>query len=104
ALADTDAARIESVSTRLDATLDGLVDVGERIDARVAPVADAAVVTLDEARRAIGGAGDVLAADSRTRYNLDRTLEELAGAARSLRIMAEFLEQHPDALIRGKDL
>ena len=31
-----------------------------------------------------------------------RTLEELEATARSLRIMAEYLERHPEALIKGK--
>ena len=43
-----------------------------------------------------------LAEDSRTRYNLDVALEELAAAARSLRLMADYLEQNPDALLKGK--
>ena len=34
---------------------------------------------------------------------LMRTLEELRGAARSLRIMADYLERHPEALLKGKD-
>ena len=28
--------------------------------------------------------------------------EELAGAARSVRILSDYLEQYPDALLRGK--
>ncbi len=31
-----------------------------------------------------------------------KTLEELSAAARSIRIMAEYLERHPEALIKGK--
>jgi len=31
-----------------------------------------------------------------------KALEELAAAARSIRIMAEYLERHPEALIQGK--
>lgn len=103
-LAGSARARLDTVSAKLDTALDELGGVRASLDARVAPVTDAAVATLAQARGALDGAGDVLAADSRTRYNLDRTLEELAAAARSLRIMADFLEQHPDALIRGKDL
>jgi paraquat-inducible protein B len=33
---------------------------------------------------------------------LSRALQELSGAVRSLRIMADYLERHPDALIHGK--
>ncbi len=31
-----------------------------------------------------------------------KALEELSAAARSIRIMAEYLERHPEALIKGK--
>jgi paraquat-inducible protein B len=29
-------------------------------------------------------------------------LKELAGAARSIRVLADYLERHPEALLRGK--
>ncbi|OQX39645.1 MAG: hypothetical protein B0D88_09225, partial [Candidatus Sedimenticola endophacoides] len=31
------------------------------------------------------------------------TLEELSGAARAIRVMAEYLERHPEALLQGKN-
>ncbi len=97
-------ARLDALAGQLERALAELGGLRATLDARVAPVSDAALETLDAARTALGGANEVLAGDSRTRYNIDVLLEELAGAARSLRIMAEFLEQHPDALIRGKNL
>ena len=39
---------------------------------------------------------------SATRYDLDLLLKEGASAARSLRLLADYLEQNPDALIKGK--
>jgi paraquat-inducible protein B len=33
---------------------------------------------------------------------LDSTLQEVSGAARALRLLADYLERHPEALIRGK--
>jgi len=44
----------------------------------------------------------ILADDSAPRYELDNALKELAGAARSMRLLAEYLEQHPEALVHGK--
>jgi paraquat-inducible protein B len=40
--------------------------------------------------------------DSPTTAELTKTLKELSGAARSIRIWADYLERHPEALIRGK--
>jgi len=34
--------------------------------------------------------------------NVDGTLQEVSGAARSLRVLADYLERHPEALISGK--
>jgi paraquat-inducible protein B len=36
------------------------------------------------------------------RYELKRLMSELASAARSIRVLAEYLEHNPDALLRGK--
>jgi paraquat-inducible protein B len=33
---------------------------------------------------------------------LDKTLQEVRGAARSMRLLTEYLEQHPEALLKGK--
>jgi paraquat-inducible protein B len=40
--------------------------------------------------------------DSQTTTELNKTLKELSAAARSIRIWADYLERHPEALIRGK--
>lgn len=34
--------------------------------------------------------------------NLDETLQELQRAARSLRVLADYLQQHPESILRGK--
>jgi paraquat-inducible protein B len=36
-------------------------------------------------------------------YDLNRTLGELDGAARALRSLADYLERHPEALLKGKE-
>ncbi len=43
-----------------------------------------------------------LSADAPLRHDLRATLKELAGTARALRELAEFLDRHPESLIRGK--
>ena len=102
ALAFSTRASFESLALKLDNTLTELGGIRANLDARVAPVTESAVATLAEARAALANARSMLAEDSRTHYNLNIALEELAAAARSLRIMADYLEQHPDALIKGK--
>ena len=55
-----------------------------------------AAATLQEAQ-------SMLAANSTTRTEINRLLQELAGAARSIRLLADYLEQHPEAIIKGKE-
>jgi paraquat-inducible protein B len=57
--------------------------------------ADSATTTLASLEGAVGQ-------DSRLRYDLGTTLKELATASRSVRVFADYLERHPEALIRGK--
>ncbi|MEQ8493544.1 MAG: hypothetical protein RLW42_04905, partial [Gammaproteobacteria bacterium] len=94
-LAQKAGTRLDTVASRLEIALDDLAGLRQTVDARVAPVADAAIETLEDI-------DELVAADSRTRYNLDEALESLAAAARSLRVMADYLAQNPDALIRGR--
>jgi paraquat-inducible protein B len=57
---------------------------------------------LDQAQGTLASADAMVGANSQTRYDLDSMLKELAGAARSIRVLTDYLERHPEALIRGK--
>jgi paraquat-inducible protein B len=39
---------------------------------------------------------------SGTRHKLNRALEEIAAAAKSLKSLMDYLERHPNALLMGK--
>ncbi|MGB7971283.1 MAG: MlaD family protein [Candidatus Deferrimicrobiaceae bacterium] len=41
--------------------------------------------------------------DSSTNRDLRKSLDELSEAARSIRVLTEYLQRHPESLIRGKD-
>ncbi|WP_078118171.1 PqiB family protein [Thiosocius teredinicola] len=58
--------------------------------------------TLAESQKALAGLNQVLRPDSALQAQAQRALQELSAAARSFRIMADYLERHPEALIRGK--
>jgi paraquat-inducible protein B len=58
--------------------------------------------TLDSARATLDGANRLVAPDSVLGAQLGTTLEEVSRAARGLRVLADYLERHPEALIRGK--
>jgi len=58
--------------------------------------------TLGVIRIAASNTNALVSPDAQLQHQLIKTLEEIAGSARALRILANTLEQNPEALIRGK--
>ena len=92
-------------------TLDQYKDLGAKVTSQVDPLVGSVTNTLGEANRALAqirGAGEnlrtMLAPDSPVRNDLDLALEQLAGAAQSISSLVDFLKQHPNALITGRQL
>ena len=65
------------------------------LDQRVGPL-------FAQAQSTLATTDGLVAANAPLRYDLNTLLKELTGAARSIRVFADYLERHPDALIRGK--
>jgi paraquat-inducible protein B len=102
---------ITNALAALRPTLDQYRELGAKVTSRVDPLADGITNSLAEADRALAqirGAGEnlrrVLAPDSPVLNELDRTLEQLAGASQSVAALADFLKEHPNALIAGRKL
>jgi paraquat-inducible protein B len=58
--------------------------------------------TLVSARGTFDGASAMIAPNSVLLQQLEGTLQEVSGAARSLRVLTDFLERQPESLIKGK--
>lgn len=58
--------------------------------------------TLASARNAIDNANKLVEPNSVLDQQLYDTLQEVSGAARSVRVLADYLERDPEALLRGK--
>ena len=58
--------------------------------------------TVIEARGAIADARKLLASDAPLQQDLRASLQELSRAAQALRTLADTLDRHPEALLRGK--
>jgi len=97
----------------LDATLKSAEKLLNNVDSAIIPEARVVLVetrqsledvrkTLAEARKTLGGANRVLGSDAPVQLDLRETLREVSRAAQSLRVLSEYLEQHPESLIRGK--
>jgi paraquat-inducible protein B len=75
----------------LDQTLAGARGTLEKLDG-----------TLGKVDATVGSANQLLQPDSLLGASLGTTLEEVNRAARSLRTLADYLERHPESLLRGK--
>jgi paraquat-inducible protein B len=85
--------------TTLQETLRSTDHLMHRVDDSVAPQVDA---TLKEAEEAMRNAKEALSQGAPLQNDLGSTLLELSHAARSVSALADYLERHPEALIRGK--
>ena len=93
---------IKPLAEKSNETMSEISNMVKTMDGKVEPLAQAMTDALEAATAASRGVNDLVGEASPTRDNLDSALEELASAARSLRILAEYLEQYPDALLKGK--
>ena len=90
---------LQSAIERLNATLQTTENLVKNVDEEIAP---AIMDTLSQARGTLDSAQQLLQVNSPARQDLQNMLQELSHAARSLRLLADYLEQHPEALLRGK--
>ena len=81
----------------------------QTLDTEVGPLvaslrstSDAAGLAMAQAQATLSNAENMTGEKSQLRHDLNSLFEELTRAARSFRVLADYLETHPDALIRGK--
>jgi paraquat-inducible protein B len=82
-----------------DTTLKSADTMVKHVDADVVPETKAA---LEEARKALAAAKQTMANDAPLQQDLREALRELARTAQSLRVLTDYLERHPESLLRGK--
>jgi paraquat-inducible protein B len=58
--------------------------------------------TLEQARKTLKSAEGALSSDSPVQGDLRETLNEVTRAAETVRSLADYLERHPESLIRGR--
>ncbi|CAJ0810168.1 MAG: intermembrane transport protein PqiB [Ralstonia sp.] len=85
--------------TTLDATLKQTEQLAKTVNSDLAPQMKE---TLAEARRTLDSARQVFSDDAPLQRNARDTLEQVAKAAASVRVLTDYLDRHPEALIRGK--
>ena len=83
----------------LNKSTEQLLKLMQNLDEKVAP---AATATLERSQTTLIKLDRLLSAESPTGHELKRALKELAEVARAIRILTDYLERHPEALIKGK--
>ena len=71
----------------------------KQLDGKVAPGLQA---TLDDVRTTMRSTETILSSDAPMQQDVRRALQQMTRAAASLQLMADYIEQHPESLIRGK--
>ena len=89
----------EGIGNDLRQTLQTAQTLLRTLDTGVAPEARA---TLVAAHKALDAANQTLQPDSAITQSTVDTMRELSRTAASFRALADYLERHPEALIRGK--
>jgi len=102
-------ADLKKAFANLDKTLAELQDLINSLEGDLGVLVQDVQVTLKSARTTLDNfsqladsADSMVEPDSPLRYELTNALAEFAGAMRSLRVLADYLEQNPDALLTGK--
>jgi paraquat-inducible protein B len=96
---DDIAADLHKAIKSLDMTLQSTDKLVKQLDANVAPQARE---TLEQARKTLVAAERTLSSDAPVQQDLRDALREIGRSAESLRTLTDYLDRHPESLIRGK--
>ncbi len=90
----------DQIGKNLNNSLAGLDKTIQRVNGEVLPSLKG---TLDGAKTTLGSVNGVVGDDSKVLNDLSQTLREVQRMARSLRVFGDYLDRHPEALIRGRN-
>lgn len=90
-------------------TLAAVQDLVRKIDAGATPmlrrlpdIATSLQQTIDRTSKLVASADSAYFGNSQVKRDVERLLAQLSDTARSVRLLADFLSQHPESIIQGK--
>jgi paraquat-inducible protein B len=92
-------ARLMNAMASLDQTLKSADHLLQNVDGNLAPQVQS---TLAEAQAALKNAKELLGQDAPLENDLGSTLLQVSRAAKSISALVDYLERHPESLLRGK--
>lgn len=90
---------LQKTLTTLNSTLTGAEQLTKRLNDDVAPEI---TQMMKDARKTLNAAEQTLSGDAPLQQDIRQTLQELTRTATSIRVVTDYLQQHPEALLRGK--
>ncbi|MBW1842491.1 MAG: hypothetical protein JRI75_11975 [Deltaproteobacteria bacterium] len=101
--------QVQPLTTGFNETVRDIQKLARNLDVQINKLAvsvqgtaDATTETMVKARETLSEAEWVISEDSTAAHELITVFREMSAAAHAIRILAEYFEQHPEALIRGK--
>ncbi len=101
--------KLRSALDSAEAAMESVRHLADNADENIVPLAEGLRVAsddlgslLDQAARVLTSVEASLDEDSDLRVRTLNAMEQVAAAARSVRILSEYLERHPEAIVRGK--
>jgi paraquat-inducible protein B len=102
-------ARVTPLASTIEETVGDYGELARNVEGQIAPLASSLAealeevrATLEQGRKTLAATEDTIGEDSPLVYEFDNTLKEVGAAARSIRLLADYLKRHPEALIKGK--
>jgi len=69
---------------------------------RIQKATESAQIALEQADTTLKSIEGLVDEGTKLRYEVSAALREVGAASRSVRVLADFIEQHPDAILRGR--
>jgi paraquat-inducible protein B len=103
----TQAPKLEHAMASLDSTLQEAGALAKQARSQLGPALARLPAITQKLEEAVDGANQALGqsgygSDSSVQRQLERTMSQVGDAARSVRLLADFLNRHPEALVSGR--
>jgi paraquat-inducible protein B len=97
----------EQIGTNLNMTLASFQHLATQIDTNATPALERLPGLMDDLSKVVQNANGALGAsgygqNSEFEHGMQRLMDQVGDAARSFRSLADYLDRHPEALIRGR--
>ncbi|HEY2021040.1 MlaD family protein [Paraburkholderia sp.] len=94
--------QIRDSLTHIDHSVAQIDQTLQQVSPQIGPLVAQLRATASAADRAVAAANQTLGANSASQNDLPAALRELTDTARSVRALADYLDRHPEALVRGR--